>query len=328
MIYYAVYNIAQELAGSFSGITVFTGEKLDLHLLINYRRDLTVNVHEFFRLFTADLQSKVRNYLKIEIYMVYSYEFQSMGQIGRALEELRLYNRELYYDTDSIGIMTQRHGRSEYHEVAQQEGLKEKLFRAFHEKDMAALSHMIDKYAKQSAADKISPTSFIAQLSQWVRLLEYDSGYDKECNIFHSNLESTMRQQETLKCVLERISAILRESIPDEDEGIDRQKLKAIDRYISEHLSENISLVSIANHLYLNPSYFSRYFKKMTGINFTDYVDRHKMNIALEMIKDKEMSVEMIAAMLGYSDRTYFSKVFKKYNGISPVDYKGKSGRS
>ncbi|GBG07704.1 hypothetical protein PAT3040_02262, partial [Paenibacillus agaridevorans] len=105
---------------------------------------------------------------------------------------------------------------------------------------------------------------------------------------------------------------------------IDSYKLQSIDSYIAAHLSDNISLVSIASHLYLNPSYFSRYFKKMTGVNFTDYVHRYKMKIALQLMKDKEMTIEMISAHLGYSDRTYFSKVFKKYNGVSPVDYKGK----
>ncbi|MEH7384932.1 response regulator [Bacillus sp. JJ1521] len=99
-------------------------------------------------------------------------------------------------------------------------------------------------------------------------------------------------------------------------------KLKEIDQYIIENLSENITSVIMANHLHLNPSYFSRYFKHLTGENFTDYVHRFKMRIATSMLTERFETIEFITYSLGYSDRTYFSKIFKKYTGMSPGEYK------
>ena len=64
-------------------------------------------------------------------------------------------------------------------------------------------------------------------------------------------------------------------------------KLKEIDQFIIEHLSENITSIIMANHLHLNPSYFSRYFKQLTGENFTDYVHRFKIRLAISMLTEK-----------------------------------------
>lgn len=67
----------------------------------------------------------------------------------------------------------------------------------------------------------------------------------------------------------------------------------------------------MARYLFLDPSYFSRYFKRMTGLTFTDYVHQHKMKVATKMLKISSQNLESLAVGLGYSDRTYFSKVFK-----------------
>ena len=83
-----------------------------------------------------------------------------------------------------------------------------------------------------------------------------------------------------------------------------------------------ITSVEMAEHLHLNASYFSRYFKKLAGVNFTDYVNQYKINMAITMLCRRNETVENVAYTLGFSDRAYFSKVFKKYSGKSPSEYK------
>ncbi|MNC60028.1 HTH-type transcriptional activator Btr [compost metagenome] len=83
-----------------------------------------------------------------------------------------------------------------------------------------------------------------------------------------------------------------------------------------------ITSVDMADHLHLNASYFSRYFKKLAGVNFTDYVNQYKINMAITMLSRRNETVENVAYTLGFSDRAYFSKVFKKYSGKSPSEYK------
>ncbi|GJM79456.1 hypothetical protein HMSSN139_19520 [Paenibacillus sp. HMSSN-139] len=101
-------------------------------------------------------------------------------------------------------------------------------------------------------------------------------------------------------------------------------KLQVVQQYIEQHLADNITSIDMARFLFLNPSYFSRYFKRMTGVTFTDYVHQYKMKLATKMLKMSNQNLESLAIGLGYSDRTYFSKVFKKYVGTTPSEYKTK----
>jgi two-component system response regulator YesN len=101
-------------------------------------------------------------------------------------------------------------------------------------------------------------------------------------------------------------------------------KLQLIQQFIDQHLGDNITSIDMARYLFLDPSYFSRYFKRMTGLTFTDYVHQHKMKVATKMLKISSQNLESLAVGLGYSDRTYFSKVFKKYVGTTPSEYKSK----
>jgi two-component system response regulator YesN len=94
-------------------------------------------------------------------------------------------------------------------------------------------------------------------------------------------------------------------------------------KYVSLHLDKRINLEEVAEHLYLNPSYFSRLFKKETGENFIEYVTRMKMERAKELLDQTSHSVGKICEMLGYDNQSYFIKIFKAHTGLTPVEYRG-----
>lgn len=91
-------------------------------------------------------------------------------------------------------------------------------------------------------------------------------------------------------------------------------------KYINEHLSESLTLESVASRVYLNSTYLSELFKTETGKNFKDYILEKRMELACELLKSP-MKISDIAIKAGYSDAKHFSKTFKKYKGISPKEY-------
>ncbi|RXZ84793.1 response regulator [Paenibacillaceae bacterium] len=99
-----------------------------------------------------------------------------------------------------------------------------------------------------------------------------------------------------------------------------RKKTEIIDAqsYIQLHLHRKIALEEVADHLYLNASYFSRLFKKETGETFVEYITRLKMEKAKELVDDPRNTVEGIALALGYDNKSYFVKLFKKHYGVPP----------
>ncbi|SDM91939.1 helix-turn-helix domain-containing protein [Bacillus sp. OK048] len=92
--------------------------------------------------------------------------------------------------------------------------------------------------------------------------------------------------------------------------------------YVLMNLDKKITLGEVADHLHLNPSYFSRLYKKSTNENFFDYVNRAKMEKAKELIETSNEPIENIAYRLGFESKSYFLRTFKKYFGLPPKLYK------
>ena len=92
-------------------------------------------------------------------------------------------------------------------------------------------------------------------------------------------------------------------------------------KYISENLTEKISLDDVADKLGLNSAYFSHLFKKETGTSFVEYRMQLRMEKAMKLIDSSNMKITEIANSLGYEDLSHFTKTFKKYTGLSPSKY-------
>ena len=120
------------------------------------------------------------------------------------------------------------------------------------------------------------------------------------------------------KCYFKSIETINAQQTSKIDDIIIKAK-----KYIDNNLGNNeLSLSLIAKHLYLNPSYLSRMFKKEIGINFVEYLTKIRMEKAIELLKEGCMKAFEIADCIGISDPNYFSTCFKKYTGLSISEYK------
>ncbi|MDQ0903127.1 AraC family transcriptional regulator [Paenibacillus sp. V4I7] len=92
--------------------------------------------------------------------------------------------------------------------------------------------------------------------------------------------------------------------------------------FIQDKFREELSLEDVAEHVHLNPYYFSKVFKQQTGETFIDYVTRLRIERAKEFIKDRQFSLKEVCYMVGYKDPNYFSRVFKKVTGVTPTEYR------
>lgn len=93
--------------------------------------------------------------------------------------------------------------------------------------------------------------------------------------------------------------------------------------YVSVNLEKKISLDEVANYIYLNPSYFSRLFKKEVGETFVEYVTKTKITRAKELLEQTIEPVGKICESLGYDNQSYFIKVFKNIVGVTPIEFRG-----
>jgi AraC-like DNA-binding protein/ligand-binding sensor protein len=92
--------------------------------------------------------------------------------------------------------------------------------------------------------------------------------------------------------------------------------------YIHEHQEDELSLGQVAKAVNCSPFYFCKMFRKHTGINFTDYVSRVRIERAKNLLLNPNIRVSEIAYEVGFQSLTHFNRVFKRIVGQSPTGYR------
>lgn len=100
------------------------------------------------------------------------------------------------------------------------------------------------------------------------------------------------------------------------------RKLTAVLDYIAEHIEQNITVHQLAEIAHMHPNYFMRLFKQQLGIPPIQYITRHKIDKAKELLVTTPASVSEIAVQLGFGDLFHFSRQFKKHAGLTPTEFR------
>ena len=95
-----------------------------------------------------------------------------------------------------------------------------------------------------------------------------------------------------------------------------------IGKSIIKQVDRKITLESIANDVYLNKTYVSYIFKKITGISINDFILEVKTDRAKTLLHYPNMSVSEIADILYFCNGGYFTKIFKDHTNMTPTQYR------
>ena len=133
-----------------------------------------------------------------------------------------------------------------------------------------------------------------------------------------------------IKANILRILTMLIRTYQDESKSGEmlKEKKSAMKRleqaisYIDHHYSEKITLDEVAAAAYMSSNYFSSYFRKVTGISFSEYVTRIRISHARELLRDTDKSVTEIAMECGFHNISNFYRLYKKQVGKPPRDEK------
>lgn len=101
-----------------------------------------------------------------------------------------------------------------------------------------------------------------------------------------------------------------------------RSTLKKVRTYINEHFSETLTIDSIAKEVGFSSSYLSSIFKNCFYYTINDYIIKVRIENALLLMKQPELSINEIAVRCGFKSVSYFTKTFKKQMGIAPNHYR------
>ncbi len=104
--------------------------------------------------------------------------------------------------------------------------------------------------------------------------------------------------------------------------GLSNAKLRQAIAYIQDHLEDDISLQSIAQHLDMSQYYFSRWFKQSVGIAPYQYVIQQRVERAGQLLLKSELSLAEVALQCGFNSHSHLIRHFKQHFGITPKQYR------
>jgi len=107
--------------------------------------------------------------------------------------------------------------------------------------------------------------------------------------------------------------------------AMDPRVRKAIDFLVGD-LRRPFLLETLAHHCGASVSRLSHIFKQQTGSSPQQFIERHRMQHAGQLLRLTNLSIAEIAAEAGYDDAFYFSNRFRQYAGASPSEFRRQSG--
>lgn len=98
--------------------------------------------------------------------------------------------------------------------------------------------------------------------------------------------------------------------------------IKKILSHIHTNFNQKIYIDDLAMEANMNPQYFCRFFKSITGKTPVSYINHYRIEQACKMIKTEDMKIMDICFSVGFDNFSYFIKKFKEYKNCTPSQYK------
>lgn len=151
------------------------------------------------------------------------------------------------------------------------------------------------------------------------------TGLGKLFQNYYSNMKNLNATQAVDVCYKILVQAI-KERIECSTKNIStnsKDYLKDAEAYIEAHLDdEELTIVTVATQVYLNPVYFGRVFKNAYKMSFKKYLMKRRMERAKTLLQSGTESIATICDQVGINNPSYFSHLFKEYTGKLPSEYK------
>jgi AraC-like DNA-binding protein len=89
-------------------------------------------------------------------------------------------------------------------------------------------------------------------------------------------------------------------------------------------MGEHISLTRAAKAMNTSRFYFCKMFKRGTGLNFTEYMSRVRIEKTKNLLLNPNLRISEIGYAVGFQSLTHFNRVFSRVVGQSPTEYRSK----
>lgn len=124
--------------------------------------------------------------------------------------------------------------------------------------------------------------------------------------------------------VLQLVYLLLTAAPPAQRHKMKSNNHKAIEatlQYIADHLTEELTLETLARMASFSPVYFHKLFRTSTGKTLHRYIEEQRIKKSVDLLVTTDFTLSRIAYECGFSSQSYFSYAFKRSMGVTPRTY-------
>lgn len=168
---------------------------------------------------------------------------------------------------------------------------------------------------------------FIIQLYGTLMRVMQESSIEKEeiyrfGDKLNSQYEIYNNYDENCKFILDSFLYVCK-VINERKENQNIKLLNEIKKYIQQNYMDNsLSLAVLAERFNYSPAYLSIFFKEQMGINFSYYLEELRMEHAIRLLRETNLSIAEISDRVGYNSSNSFCRAFKRIFDMSPGEYR------
>jgi AraC-like DNA-binding protein len=100
--------------------------------------------------------------------------------------------------------------------------------------------------------------------------------------------------------------------------------LRRVTEHIREHLDQDLTLAELGAVVYMSPYHFARLFQRSTGVSPHRFVVRTRIDRAVTLLTDSELSIAQISRVVGFRTPSHFSTVFRRFTSATPRAYRAR----
>ena len=176
----------------------------------------------------------------------------------------------------------------------------------------------------QVALDLPSAVGFeaiVRQLTDWglpMDLKSLEDAYYGSRVLSHDQYAGLIR---LLEIFARQLSAVANR-IMVQDAETEPPMIRRAKAYIAGHYGDPVNLNEIARAMHVSTFYFCKLFRKATGLTFTDYLGRVRVERAKNLLLNPDLRVSEIAYTVGFQSLTHFNRIFRKTTGEAPTAFR------
>lgn len=148
---------------------------------------------------------------------------------------------------------------------------------------------------------------------------------------FHPSANPPLGAEQMITCYMEALLISLLRSATEREtqawnpglleRALENRIVSEVKACIDAHLTEKLTLDSIADRIHYSRSHIASQFRKSAGTTVAHYIAKRRLEEAEKFLRSEKYTISQIAELLNYSSVQYFSKCFKDEYGCSPSAY-------